>query len=291
MPLPAPEFAYAAGVHVARTSIWCDVARARGVSFLSRADVALGRSAAVAHLVATDRTVRMRRALGLPVGDPLVPRFGRPFALGRTRVELLPAGGLPGGARLHVEQGGWRGLYAGAVLREPARGVEPAQVRACDELVIDAPQAGGVVDPAASIDAALAEGAVLVPADLLTLALLAGRVAPHHLAAPRRWARALGLSRTRDVARDTPRRDDLRRVVAGMRAADEPALALGAGAGVAALVELAATCGARRVHVRLAGLGRDPMRVLGAHALDAALRAHGVRVGLIGPAEQLSLFR
>jgi putative mRNA 3-end processing factor len=95
-----------------------------------------------ARVVTTARTLELARALGgVASDDVLVTPFARPFLLGRLRVELLPSGHAPGGAQLLVERPGRRLLYAGRVNPRAGRLAEPAQVRGCDALVLDAPLA------------------------------------------------------------------------------------------------------------------------------------------------------
>jgi hypothetical protein len=284
-------------------SIWCDAARSRAVCFLSRADAAFGRGGPE-RLIATAQTIALRRALGAPVAHALVPRYGRPFAIGRARLELVPSGSLPGAAQLLIEldrepageKGVWRGLYAGTLSPRPLAGAEPLQVRACDELVVDAPEAGGVVD---GLEAALASSSLspspspsdhrLAPEDLRALFALLdpdGRLDRDRLVLPARLARAAGLAPRRSARTGATR---ARRVIAGRRgASEEGVLALGLGPTVDELVAFALDCGARRVHVRLHG--REPRRVDGARALVAALAAQKVDARPLGPPEQLALF-
>jgi hypothetical protein len=272
-----PGFSYLAGLRVGGTAIWCDTARARGVTFLSRADVDLGRGRAE-RIITSARTAALRRALGTAVGAPLLPRFGRPFSLGRARLELVPSGALPGGAQLLVELGGWRGLYAGTILPRPFPGAEPLQARACDDIVVDAPETGGRVD---GLDAALVGGDPLAVADLAAALALAA-VAPTRLALPTRLARAVGLRarRTTDVAG--------RRLISGQapgQAGD--VLALGLGPTVEEVLRFVIDCGARRVHVRLRR--GEPLRDEGARSLIAALERQNIEVRALGPPEQLLL--
>jgi hypothetical protein len=89
------------------------------------------RSGGGERIVTTEKTAKLCKLDGV-----LPAPFGRPFALGRARVELLPAGRIPGSAQLRVEVEGATVLYAGAVDPRPTKGTEPAQVRGCDELVI-----------------------------------------------------------------------------------------------------------------------------------------------------------
>src|SRR5262245_42452715 len=121
---------WSGGVHIAGTRIWCDAQRAGGVCFLSGADLPLrGRG----KVITTERTAQL---LGI---DALVTPYARPFAMGRARLELLPAGRLPGSAQLRVALDGRAVIYAGRVSLQPSRLAEPAQVRGGDELVLDAP--------------------------------------------------------------------------------------------------------------------------------------------------------
>ena len=86
---------------VTGTRLWCDAARAQGVTFVSGADVVL-RGANRGAWCTTERNAR-RRLAGPGLGDVVLPAlFGRPFAIGRARLELLPAGRLPGSAQLRV---------------------------------------------------------------------------------------------------------------------------------------------------------------------------------------------
>ena len=121
---------WAAGVQIAGTRIWCDAPRAAGTCFLSGADVA---ARARGKIITTERTAQA------PRHRRLVTPYARPFAVGRARLELLPAGRLPGSAQLRVEIDGRAVMYAGRVSLAASRLAEPAQIRGCDELVVDAP--------------------------------------------------------------------------------------------------------------------------------------------------------
>ncbi len=306
-------FGYAGGVRVLGTSLWCDAARARGVCFVSRGDALLGRGRAD-RLIGTDRTMAVRRALGLPTEDALVPRIGRPFALGRARLELLPSGRLPGAAQLLVELPGWRGLYAGSISPIELAGAEPLQVRACDELVLDAPEAGGLVDGLPALERAVESGAVLSVPDVATLLVVVEHVGAAALRLGARWRklarlfpslRAAAGERSRGAptlvetepgtrsrgARTSAGRTAVPRteVRLGTRRSDESdVVALGLLPGGDALLAYAADATARTVHVRLPG--RGVLELAGARALMDGLVARGVRVQLLGPPEQLSLF-
>jgi hypothetical protein len=145
-----PLTRWSGGVHIQGTRLWCDAARAHGVTFVSGADVTLrGRWE---RLLTTERTQMLGKLDGV-----LPATFGRPFAMGRARLELLPAGRLPGSAQLRVEVDGRVVLYAGAVHPRGGRLAEPAQLRGCDELIVSAPLAGCVLPPRAEVEAKLVE--------------------------------------------------------------------------------------------------------------------------------------
>jgi hypothetical protein len=133
-------FVYRAGVRIAGTVVACDASAGSDLVFLSHAAVlgARGRRAVPRlgggrrQILSTDTTLSL---LG-PVGDrlraqALIAAYGRPFALGETRLELFASGYLPGAASLLCERGGRRVVYAGPI-------GEGAEVRAADALCLDA---------------------------------------------------------------------------------------------------------------------------------------------------------
>ena len=133
-------FVYRAGVRIAGTVVACDASAGSDLVFLSHAAVlgARGRRALPRlgggrrQILSTDTTLSL---LG-PVGDrlraqALIAAYGRPFALGETRLELFASGYLPGAASLLCERGGRRVVYAGPI-------GEGAEVRAADALCLDA---------------------------------------------------------------------------------------------------------------------------------------------------------
>jgi len=147
MPVAERMFVWAAGVRVAGTVVWCDPPqlRARDVSFVSSAVLRPGRVAQPGEdgrVIASGPTLE---ALGLAGGLPA--QLGRPFALGRLRLELLPAGGLPGAAQLLVEGPSLRALYAGAISPLAGKVGKPAQVRACHALALRAPLLARTLEP------------------------------------------------------------------------------------------------------------------------------------------------
>lgn len=122
------------GVHLTGTPIWCDARRRRDVCFLSSAD-RVGR-AGHGQLIGTAITLALLDAAGH--GHLAVPLRQR-FTLGTVRLELIPSGRGFGAAALHADIAGKTVLYAGAV-RTSAGGVgDPAELRACDAVVVAAP--------------------------------------------------------------------------------------------------------------------------------------------------------
>ncbi len=124
------------GVHITSTPIWCDARRRRDVCFVSSlADQRLGKTGH-GQLIGTQITLALLGARD--VGHLAVPLRQR-FTLGTLRLELIPSGRGFGAAALHVDIAGKTVLYAGAV-RTIAGGVgDPAEVRACDAVVVAAP--------------------------------------------------------------------------------------------------------------------------------------------------------
>lgn len=114
-----------------KTPIWCDARRTREACFISHAGIPEARRHK--QVIATDVTIallgRRLRALTAP--------YGRPFNLGKARLELFPSGAMVGAASLLVEIDR-RIVYAGAVDPRPGRLPGPAEVRGCDVLVLDA---------------------------------------------------------------------------------------------------------------------------------------------------------
>lgn len=124
------------GVHLTGTPIWCDARRRRDVCFVSSAD-RVGRTGH-GQLIATPLTLALLGAAG---GGHLGVPLHRRFTLGTVRLELIASGRGPGAAALHVDIAGKTVLYAGPVRSDVAvpAGVAPAEVRACDALVVAAP--------------------------------------------------------------------------------------------------------------------------------------------------------
>jgi len=143
------------GVHLTGTPIWCDARRRRDVCFVSSAD-RVGRSGH-GQLIASPLTLAL---LGAPTGGGhLGVPLRRRFTLGTLRLELIASGRGPGASSLHVDIAGKTVLYAGAVrcAVPNTAGVEPAEVRSCDAVVVAAPFAAERFPPIdATVDAAIA---------------------------------------------------------------------------------------------------------------------------------------
>ncbi len=133
-----------AGVHIVGTRLWCDALRAHDLCFVSGVQaLRRGGRTAVGTLLCTERTHRLRQALGERAPESLLlSPVGRPFQLGTLRLELFPSGEGPGAASLWLKlPSGQCILYAGAPCALPAPGAEPMQVRAGEALVCAAPLA------------------------------------------------------------------------------------------------------------------------------------------------------
>lgn len=135
------------GVRVANTTLACDTAGAiNELVFLSHARLGepggrmLRTRAGRQQVLATDATLTLMGRAGEAVRRrALIGDYGRPFALGELRLELVPAGHQPGAASLVVEVGGLRAMYAGPIRPgEPAPGAARAEVREAHALCLDA---------------------------------------------------------------------------------------------------------------------------------------------------------
>jgi putative mRNA 3-end processing factor len=178
------RFAWADGVRIDGTSIWCDARRcpADATAFVSHARAPRLRGAGDCRVITTERTRLLRAVEITPRGQAgvLVTPFGRPFALGRLRIELLPSGHVPGAAQLYVELDEGSGerrriAYCGPLNPTPGRFAEAPQVRAADTLCIDAPLAasGRKLPPRAQVEAELLAAVEGALADGVTPVVLA----------------------------------------------------------------------------------------------------------------------
>jgi hypothetical protein len=303
------------GVHVSGTPIWCDARRRRDVCFASAADrVARGHG----QLIATPDTLALVGTRG--DGDLAVPTRRR-FTLGTLRLELIPSGRGIGAAALHVDVAGKTVLYAGAV-RTAAGSGEPAEVRACDALVVGAPFGEphhafpSIADVAAEVrawaTARLADRPVLVVDSVVDalevvvwlpeLAFAAGkpvRDAVDRVARPDDASRAttdvlvrIGTVAIPALAAPSARHARVTIRIAGERASDAGPRALVSGraidghAGFAAGFAWASAAGHRDLLAWIAQTGARQVYVTGPCA-DAIARATGGHV--LGPPTQMQL--
>ena len=148
---PVAPVTWRDGVYLTGTPIWCDARRRRDVCFVSSAD----RVGKTGHgqLIATHDTLALLGANAKSAGHLAVP-LHRPFTLGTLRLELIPSGRGVGAAALHVDLGDRSVLYAGAIRTVTAR--EPAEVRACDAVIVAAPVADAL-EPLETVAARLCE--------------------------------------------------------------------------------------------------------------------------------------
>lgn len=142
-------FVFRGGTRIAGTVIACDAWRGDDLSFISSARPRPGQPSptdrnnarpARAQVLTTEVTLSLLgpRAERLRT-RALVLGYGRPFMLGSLRIELLPAGILPGSAALSCEGDDRRILYAGAArLGPPSAGAVTGAVRTADALCLDA---------------------------------------------------------------------------------------------------------------------------------------------------------
>lgn len=141
------------GVHLTGTPIWCDARRRRDICFVSSVE-RVGRTGH-GQLIGSPITLALLAARG--DGHLAVPLRQR-FTLGTLRLELFPSGRGLGAAALHVDAVGRTVLYAGAVRTIASTGIEAAEVRAADVVVIEAPlEEGDELEPLDDVAALLIE--------------------------------------------------------------------------------------------------------------------------------------
>jgi putative mRNA 3-end processing factor len=141
-------FSYHAGVTLEGTQLACDAAgSATDLVFLSHAKalepgVPLGlspRRAGRRQFLTTEGTLVLLGQTGEHLRPRTLPAFvGRAFNLGGMRLQLVPAGYLPGAASLLGDVGHRRILYAGTIGRACPSGLGPAEVRNAEAVCLDA---------------------------------------------------------------------------------------------------------------------------------------------------------
>jgi putative mRNA 3-end processing factor len=122
---------------VARSALFLDAHRRSECAFVSHAHG--DHIARHERTIATTATVAlMRHRLGAKeTGVALPADYRRPFGLGDLTLELFPAGHVLGSAQLRVTRDGVALGYSGDLCLEPTLTAEPAEVVACDVLVLE----------------------------------------------------------------------------------------------------------------------------------------------------------
>ncbi len=122
---------------ITQTGLFLDAHRRAACAFVSHAHGD--------HIARHDRTIAthatvalMRHRLGAKVkGEALPADYRKPFGLGDLTLELFPAGHVLGSAQLRATRNGVALGYSGDLCLQPTLTAEPAEVVACDVLVLE----------------------------------------------------------------------------------------------------------------------------------------------------------
>ncbi len=122
---------------ITQTGLFLDAHRRAACAFVSHAHGD--------HIARHDRTIAthatvalMRHRLGATVkGEALPADYRKPFGLGDLTLELFPAGHVLGSAQLRATRNGVALGYSGDLCLQPTLTAEPAEVVACDVLVLE----------------------------------------------------------------------------------------------------------------------------------------------------------
>ncbi|NDE13641.1 hypothetical protein EBZ80_01790 [bacterium] len=126
------------GIHLSDSILWFD-SRANGqLSFVSSAQ--FPSKVQVPQIITTEETLKI---LAAQKNEPkthnaLVCQYNRPFSIGRLRMELLPSGGILGGASLYVETEQGRLLYAPYLQTQKSGTVRQMQLKKAHTLILNA---------------------------------------------------------------------------------------------------------------------------------------------------------
>ena len=126
------------GIHLSNSILWFD-SRANGqLSFVSSAQCPS--KVQVPQIITTEETLKI---LAAQKNEPqthnaLVCQYNRPFSIGRLRMELLPSGGILGGASLYVETEQGRLLYAPYLQTQKSGTVRQMQLKKAHTLILNA---------------------------------------------------------------------------------------------------------------------------------------------------------
>jgi putative mRNA 3-end processing factor len=135
-------FRYVGGLHLPTLNLWLDppVQRELAVVTHGHTDHCRARHG-VAIATPVTAALYRRRFAGTRAGarlDVVELPFSRPLDLDDHRIELFPSGHVLGAAQVQVTlPSGRRLVYTGDLQLRASRCAEPAEVRACDDLVIE----------------------------------------------------------------------------------------------------------------------------------------------------------
>lgn len=135
-------FRYAGGLHLPGLDLWLDPPARRELAVVTHGhtdhcrachDVAIATPVTAALYRQRFAGTRARARL-----DVVELPFGQPLDLEDYRIELFPSGHVLGAAQVLVTMpGGRRLVYTGDLQLRASRCAEPAEVRSCDDLVIE----------------------------------------------------------------------------------------------------------------------------------------------------------
>lgn len=123
------------GLHLEGSILWLDAQRNGDLSFLSSANQSTGTFHP--QVIATEETVKLLEA-SKKRPKALVCQYNRPFSIGKLKMELLPSGGVLGGASLHVEIENRRILYAPSLQTQKNDLVRTMQLKKAHTLILNA---------------------------------------------------------------------------------------------------------------------------------------------------------
>ena len=126
------------GIHLSNSILWFDSLASGQLSFVSSAEIP--NTLKVPQIIATEETLKL---LGAQKNAPqtnnaLVCQYNRPFSIGRLKMELLPSGGVLGGASLYVETEQGRLLYAPYLQTQKNGTVRQMQLKKAHTLILNA---------------------------------------------------------------------------------------------------------------------------------------------------------
>lgn len=126
------------GIHLTNSILWFDSRTNGQLSFVSSADVPS--KVKVPQIITTEETLKILSAKkNAPLThNALVCQYNRPFSIGRLRMELLPSGGVLGGASLYVETENGRLLYAPYLQTQKSGTVRQMQLKKAHTLILNA---------------------------------------------------------------------------------------------------------------------------------------------------------